>query len=174
MNNGHAKTAGWLAAAAGLALAGAAWAQQAAPVNPEFLQWEREQAEKKAQPHRRGEGDEEEAFGLIPTMFDMGYLTDLNENVVQGVGEEYPERYDMREEGLLTPIKSQGGYGTCWAFAAMGAMESWIKKSEGVTLDLSENHLANLHGWDFDFSVQHASLDTFLRLLEDEPASERG
>ena len=29
-------------------------------------------------------------------------------------------------------------------------------------------------GWDFDFSVQHASLDTFLRLLEDGPASERG
>lgn len=53
-----------------------------------------------------------------------------------------PSRYDARTEGLVTPIKNQGSYGTCWSFASIAAMESSLIKSgfEDDTVDLSELH----------------------------------
>ena len=69
------------------------------------------------------------------------------------------------------------------------ALDKWnevVKTSEDLSrqVESREKLIENLRerinekdedaGWDFDFSVQHASLDTFLRLLEDGPASERG
>ena len=69
-----------------------------------------------------------------------------------------PERYDLREKGLVSEVKSQGNYGTCWAHAASGALETSLIKNElsaitnGVkmrdgstadkSIDLSEFHLA--------------------------------
>ncbi len=41
-------------------------------------------------------------------------------------GEVYalPARYDLRDYGRISPVKNQGIPGPCWAFAALGAMES--------------------------------------------------
>ena len=55
-----------------------------------------------------------------------------------------PSRYDLREEGLVTPIKDQGSSGSCWAFATLGALESYLLKFENISYDLSENNLKNL------------------------------
>ena len=38
--------------------------------------------------------------------------------------EALPSRYDLRENGYITSVKSQGIPGPCWAFAALGSMES--------------------------------------------------
>ena len=35
-----------------------------------------------------------------------------------------PSSYDLRDEGRLTPVRDQGDYGTCWAFANVAALES--------------------------------------------------
>ena len=58
----------------------------------------------------------------------------------------FPEKYDLRELGVVTPVKSQNPFGTCWGFATIAASETSILSSMGKTyeetgLDLSEHHL---------------------------------
>lgn len=63
----------------------------------------------------------------------------LNFNSSKSV--EYPESYDMRELGLVGSTKSQGTYGTCWAFATVESALSGILSSNPLE-NLSEWHLA--------------------------------
>ena len=59
---------------------------------------------------------------------------------------EIPSKYDLRELGYVTPVKSQGSDGNCWAFATMATLESCILKALGSEYDLSESNLKNLFG----------------------------
>lgn len=55
-----------------------------------------------------------------------------------------PASYDSREHGAVTPIKNQGVTGSCWAFAALKALESDSILQNLSTLagtDYSESHL---------------------------------
>lgn len=52
-----------------------------------------------------------------------------------------PAHFDWKELGVVTPARDQGAFGTCWAFAAVGLLESLIKKETGDDLDLSEQYL---------------------------------
>ena len=56
--------------------------------------------------------------------------------------EELPEKFDLREEGIVTPVKDQNPWGTCWSFATMALLESSWKAQHSQTLDLAEHHLA--------------------------------
>lgn len=61
--------------------------------------------------------------------------------------QDFPEKYDLRDLGVVTPVKSQGLWGTCWGFSAIAAAETSILSEMGKTyeetgLDLSEHHLA--------------------------------
>ncbi len=55
-----------------------------------------------------------------------------------------PSAYNSVAEGKVPSLKNQGSYGTCWAFAAVGASEaSLIAQGKATTdIDLSERHLA--------------------------------
>lgn len=97
-------------------------------------------------------GEEEEEYGLIPSPLDLGYLSTLNSGAVQGPVGGFPSSYDLRDQGRVTAVRDQGDYGTCWAHAALGSLESWILTSEGVAKDFSENNMANLHGGDWEFN----------------------
>ncbi len=60
-------------------------------------------------------------------------------------GYALPVRYDLRDYGRISSVKNQGIPGPCWAFAALGAMESnYLTQNlgNGKTPDLSEMHLA--------------------------------
>ena len=55
-----------------------------------------------------------------------------------------PAAFDWRTAysfSACTDVKSQGGCGACWAFAAIGVVESTLLIHEGVNTDLSEQWL---------------------------------
>lgn len=57
-----------------------------------------------------------------------------------------PAAFDLRETGRITAVRSQGDYGSCWAFASLASLESYIKKD--TTVDFSENNLMWNSGFD--------------------------
>lgn len=71
----------------------------------------------------------------------------------------FPSSYDLRDGGLVTPIRNQGETGACWAFGALASLESNIlrKGLSSVNLDLSERQLAY-----FTYKGEDASTDKSL------------
>lgn len=61
-----------------------------------------------------------------------------------------PPVFDWREMNGVTPVKDQEDCGSCWAFAALAALESMIRIYQGVEEDLSEEQIlvCNSHGGD--------------------------
>ena len=55
---------------------------------------------------------------------------------------ELPERFDLREYGLVSTVRDQGEYSTCWAMAATGSMETQLLVNKGKEILLSPWHLA--------------------------------
>lgn len=60
-----------------------------------------------------------------------------------------PAKFDWRTEVGLPPVRNQGGCGSCWAFATVGALECNIKIRDNKVVDLSEQYLVNCntHNW---------------------------
>lgn len=61
--------------------------------------------------------------------------------------ETLPATFDLRDQGVVTPVKLQNPWATCWGFAAIAASETSIISELGTTyaetpLDLSEHHLS--------------------------------
>lgn len=69
-------------------------------------------------------------FETLAKELQYSYQWDIEKNVLTAqnaaadAGRILPYRYDLRERGRATQIKDQGAYGTCWAFAALTALES--------------------------------------------------
>ncbi len=54
-----------------------------------------------------------------------------------------PARYDMREKNRVSTIRNQGKYGTCWAFAALSAIESTLKPEENQIFSVDNMSMSN-------------------------------
>ena len=56
---------------------------------------------------------------------------------------DMPSKFDLRDRGVVTPVKIQDPWATCWAFASIAAAETSIISDLGAPadLDLSEKHL---------------------------------
>lgn len=121
-----------------------------APANPEFAAF---LATGGAAPERLLATGEQEAhsFGFIPGPIDYSYLQ--GQTIAADATGFMPERlylpttYDLRTTGKLTAIRNQGSCGACWAFAAIGSVESMLMAGENR--DFSENNLKNTHGFDW-------------------------
>ena len=66
----------------------------------------------------------------------------INSDIVKGA--ETQEKYDSRDYDYITGIRNQNPFGTCWAFATIGAVEANVIKKGYATkaLDLSEQAVA--------------------------------
>jgi cathepsin L len=56
---------------------------------------------------------------------------------------DLPASVDWRTKGVVTPVKNQGGCGSCWAFASTAVLESHIALQTGVLYELSEQELVS-------------------------------
>ena len=66
-------------------------------------------------------------------------------SVTKRMASVLPSSYDLRTTGKLTPIGTQGNYGSCWAFASFGSLESALLPDQAW--DFSVNNLVNQCGF---------------------------
>lgn len=76
---------------------------------------------------------------------------------------DLPERFDLRERGVVSPVKNQLPWGTCWSLATMAASESSVLSELGTTyseypLEFSSRHLAWFAGTKLPDAETMASL----------------
>lgn len=57
--------------------------------------------------------------------------------------QDYPTNFDWRNKIPFTPVKAQGGCGSCWAFASTAALESHVTIHTGETLVLAPQQLTS-------------------------------
>ena len=80
---------------------------------------------------------------LYETIVDIpGVQIELINNTIDVA--TLPSKFDLREWGWVTPVKSQGNMLSCWAFATAGALESSILRYLGISMSLSENNIQNM------------------------------
>ena len=71
-----------------------------------------------------------------PLTIDMSYAEDVSVERVL-----LPEKFNLVDKGVVSTIKDQEKYGTCWAFGITASMETSLIKYNPY-VDLSEWHLA--------------------------------
>lgn len=126
-----------------------------APLNPAFQKWVNEAKASSTLPRQALKSSQGNALGLRPSPLDRSYLSHLQATNASFLAWreklQYASKYDLRNYGYLTSVKNQNPYGTCWAHAACGAIESALLKSGQGVYDFSENNMVNLHGFDWGF-----------------------
>ena len=95
-------------------------------------------AEAKSQAHGKGLIWDDEAIMALPfkeRAERKGYIP------YEAKEQEFPTSFDLREYGLVTSVKDQNPYGTCWTFAAIGSIETNALMMGYGEYDLSEYQL---------------------------------
>jgi len=112
-----------------------------APLNPAYIEY-LNNLDKSKDNLRTEEGF---YLGEIPLPFELNF-----DNTYYPITKSIPASYDLRTidgGAYLTPVKNQGNSGTCWAFTAYAALESYWKKIGLPAYDLSEKNLATCDGF---------------------------
>ncbi len=76
--------------------------------------------------------------------------------------ETLPLSYDLRDYGLVTSVRDQGSWGTCWAFGTYAAMESDFLKAYSGDISKFYSGWTNENSKDVNFSVLHTIFGTYL------------
>ena len=120
-----------------LSLARVALPHSIAPINPAFVEYIKKV--------RSGEislmTQDGYYLGYLPSPLDPTPIN-IRKPTFQ-LPRTFPTRYDLREENRLTRVRNQRGYGTCWAHATYGSLESCELTATGIAWNFSENNLIN-------------------------------
>ena len=73
-----------------------------------------------------------------------------------------PDAYDMREYGRVTPVRDQGRYGTCWAFASLGALETTLLPLDDNVFSTDHMSMNNSYNLDVDSGGEHTMSIAYL------------
>ena len=92
----------------------------------------------------RAEEEEPETYGMGLIPCDSDYDSPRQDSPEKGILRSggLPSSYDARKYGLVTSVKNQGEFGSCWAFSTNAALETSLIKSGFAddSIDLSELH----------------------------------
>ncbi|MCP4213228.1 MAG: hypothetical protein GY765_01170 [bacterium] len=109
---------------------------QAAPLNPEFIQYINE---------GKLNIQYTDKTGRIPSPVSLSHVRPAAKR--RGtVTPPYPTRYDLRDYSKVTGVRDQGSCGSCWAHATYASMESCYSLTE--FMDFSEQDMVDNNGFD--------------------------
>ena len=78
---------------------------------------------------------------------DYTYSWNMQENEAQAADNSdasiVPTSYDLRTKNRTSEVRNQGSYGTCWSFAALGALESSLLPEESEQYSVDHMTLCN-------------------------------
>ena len=91
----------------------------------------------------------------ISQYLNYSYLWNVEENLAQAGDSAsgtsiIPTKYDLRESLRVSSVRNQGNNGTCWAFAALSAIESVMRPEE--SMEFAVDHMTLHNG--FNLSQQ--------------------
>ena len=81
-----------------------------------------------------------------PVSGNIRFFSHVPEAETGGLGIP-PPTYDAMALGYVTPVKAQGGCGSCWAHAACADLESDVAIWEATHLDFSEQEVIDCNIW---------------------------
>jgi C1A family cysteine protease len=134
--------------------AGSALKVSAAPLNPAYLQ--SLVGPPLGAPSSAAVG---QALGSRPGPQDSLYTRGMQVPAASTRG-TLPATYDLRTLSRVTAVKNQEPYGTCWAFAALGSLESCLLTGE--TWDFSENNMVLTSGFNYPGTLYDAGGQIFM------------
>ncbi len=116
---------------------------ETAPINPDFLEdWQPYSIEPLSFGDSYGQTS---GTGYRPSPVNLPELASSEGRLLlRASGSDLPPAYDLRKEGKVTVAKNQGKDGSCWAFASMASLESYLLGAERKSYDYSENNMKNL------------------------------
>ena len=86
------------------------------------------------------------APSFVPNVRRVGSSAQTRASLL-GATEPLPSRWDSREHGWMTPVKNQGGVGTCWSYASYAVLETQLLKAGRGEYEFSVKNMVNLHGF---------------------------
>ena len=122
----------------------------AAPLNPLFVEWQKQINEAKTSASEKESTDSlgvDTSHGYAPSPVSWSHLENEVYSVIETTNKmrtTNPVSYDLRPE--MPAVRNQDPFGTCWTFAAMAAAESNLIHEKKIltkdNADLSEWYLA--------------------------------
>ncbi len=101
-----------------------------------------------ASPLTKKQGEYYVSLSDLAQYLDYSYTWDIAENMASTADTSeststVPVSYDLRVRGRVPQVKNQGSYGTCWAFAALSAMESALLPEQEVQYSADHMTMCN-------------------------------